>query len=563
MLYYFLINLVFCVNSQECVAQLNLRHLLSVSMDGPNVNFKLLKLLQNEHSELHGDAQLISVGSCGLHTLHNAMKAGFTTWQVDKLLRAMHYLFHNVPARREDYTATTGSSTFPRSFCGHRWVENVPVAERAVDIWPMLLTYIDAVQKKKVPNPNTASYDTILAARDDDLIIPKLQFFLSVARSFNPFLIKYQTDEPVLPFLAKDLKELLMALLRRFVKRELLEDRSSLQMITIQVSDEKNWVSLKNVDIGLGAESAIKALQSKSGGKIGELSVLTFRKECLQCLVKVVRKLQDKSPLKFPMVRQIGCLDPTRIHQEPEWCIKQMKSVVQTFLQGKKLTGGSPAGDVIIQQFVSLTSVEGRDERFLAFKPMKDRLDVFLYTTLSTSYPDLLQFCKSLLLLSHGQATVERGFSINKEVETCNLQDRTLESLRLVCDRISSCGGILKVPLTKELLASASSARSQYRLYLENERKKKESAAHALKRKAVEEELLDLRTQHEVLSRVCESLENDADKLAEQAEGKAGSKMAEFIIKSNTLRRRQKEKKEELRQLEERIEEKSSQRRLL
>ncbi|XP_048087841.1 uncharacterized protein LOC125286663 isoform X1 [Alosa alosa] len=362
---------------KECVAQLNSRHLLSVRMDGPNVNFKLLKLLQNEHSELHGDAQLISVGSCGLHTLHNAMKAGFTTWQVDKLLRALHHIFHNVPAHREDYTATTGSSTFPRSFCGHRWVENVPVAERAVEIWPMISTYVDAVQKKKVPNPNTASYDTILAAQADDLIIPKLQFFLSVARSFSPILTKYQTDEPVLPFLAKDLKELLMALLRRFVKRELLQDRSSLQIITIQVSEEKNWVSLKNVDIGLGAESAIKALQSKPGGKIGELSVLTFRKECLQCLVKVVGKLQDKSPLKFPMVRHIASLDPTRIHQEPEWCIKQMKSVVQTFLQGKKLTGGIPAGDVIIQQFISLTSVEGRDERFLAFKPLKDLMCFF------------------------------------------------------------------------------------------------------------------------------------------------------------------------------------------
>lgn len=126
-----------------------------------------------------------------------------------------------------------------------------------------------------------------------------------------------------------------------------------------------------------------------------------------------------------------------------------------------------------------------------------------------------------------------------------HLQDRTLESLRLVCDRISSYGDVLKVPLTKELLASVSSARSQYRLYLENERKRKESAAHALKRKAEEEELLDLRTQHEVLSHVCDfkmSLENDVDKLAEQAEGKAGSKMAE-LIKSNTLCRRQKEKK--------------------
>lgn len=112
----------------------------------------------------------------------------------------MHYVFHNVPASREDFTSITGSSIFPQSFCGHRWVENVPVAERAVDVWPMLLTYIDAVEKKKVPNPNTASYDTICAARGDDFIVPKLQFFLSVARIFSPFLTKYQMDEPVLPF---------------------------------------------------------------------------------------------------------------------------------------------------------------------------------------------------------------------------------------------------------------------------------------------------------------------------------------------------------------------------
>lgn len=86
-------------------------------------------------------------------------------------------------------------------------------------------------------------------------------------------------------------------------------------------------------------------------------------------------------------------------------------------------------------------------------------------------------------------------------------------------------------------LTCASSARSQYRLYLENERKKRES--------------------------VCESLQNDADKSAKQAEGKAGSKMAKLITKSNTLHRRHKEKKGELFQLEERIEEKSSQLRLL
>lgn len=68
---------------------------------------------------------------------------------------------------------------------------------------------MDAVKQKKLPNPGTASYDTIQAAQADPLIIAKLQFFLAISRTFSPFLTSYQTDEPVLPFLAKDLSELL------------------------------------------------------------------------------------------------------------------------------------------------------------------------------------------------------------------------------------------------------------------------------------------------------------------------------------------------------------------
>lgn len=96
------------------------------------------------------------------------------------------------------------------------------------------------------------------------------------------------------------------------------------------------------------------------------------------------------------------------------------------------------------------------------------------------------------------------------------------------------------MPLTKDLLASVASARSQYRLYLEQERQKRERDAQTQKRKAAEDELQELKQQRRVLDEVCAILENDANKLAE---GKAGSKMAQLITKSNTLRRRHKEKK--------------------
>ena len=46
---------------------------------------------------------------------------------------------------------------------------------------------------------------------------------------------------------------------------------------------------------------------------------------------------------------------------------------------------------------------------------------------------------------------------------------------------------------------------------------------------------------------------DDADQLATQAEGKAGSLMAQLITKSNTLRKRHKEKLAELAEVEEEL----------
>ena len=153
---------------------------------------------------------------------------------------------------------------------------------------------------------------------------------------------------------------------------------------------------------------------------------------------------------------------------------------------------------------------------------------------------------------------MERGFSINKEVETCNILEASMEALRLICDKISVCGGLLKVPLTKELMASVASARSRYRIYLEDEQKKKQSATQGLKRKAVQEEIEDLKKKRMVLTEVCSSLQTDADELAEQAEGKSGTLMAQLITKSNTLRRRRKEKQNELDQTKKLLETKSN-----
>ena len=84
--------------------------------------------------------------------------------------------------------------------------------------------------------------------------------------------------------------------------------------------------------------------------------------------------------------------------------------------------------------------------QFATFNPsgssaqQRDRVDSLFCDTMSQnpSYKQLWTVVKQLLFLSHGQATVEHGFSINKEIEVENMAESTFAAKRMVCDHVHS-----------------------------------------------------------------------------------------------------------------------------
>ena len=79
---------------------------------------------------------------------------------------------------------------------------------------------------------------------------------------------------------------------------------------------------------------------------------------------------------------------------------------------------------------------------------------------------------QELLLLSHGQATMERGFSMERQVERHNLtEEESIVSQRLICDYVRSTGCVANVEVTKELLISAKAARQRYQIFFDDQRK--------------------------------------------------------------------------------------------
>ena len=74
-------------------------------------------------------------------------------WQVSSFLSSLYYLFKDALARREDFVTISGSSLMPLKFVSHRWLDNVPVCQRALMLWDNIADYFKATENGRVNRP--------------------------------------------------------------------------------------------------------------------------------------------------------------------------------------------------------------------------------------------------------------------------------------------------------------------------------------------------------------------------------------------------------------------------
>ena len=80
------------------------------------------------------------------------------------------------------------------------------------------------------------------------------------------------------------------------------------------------------------------------------------------------------------------------------------------------------------------------------FNVHKDRVDELLFEKMATPrFPDLWVIVEKLLLLLLGQASLKRGFSINRNIEEKNLKVESFIPQRHICDFVYSVVGLFNV----------------------------------------------------------------------------------------------------------------------
>ena len=238
----------------------------------------------------------------------------------------------------------------------------------------------------------------------------KFKFFEMVARHFNSFLVNYQADHPIAPFLCNDLIFLYCNLLTLFIGKSVLEDATSLiNLSKIYPQSNVNQKQACDVAIIFGARSLFAEGRAKSS--ISDTKLVAFQKQCKLFLGITSQHMVKKSPMKSKFARNASCIDPKLMATDSDKSVKRFSLVLEMLVQVKRMSAkDADESKIRFQQFLSHDLKESK-EKFLSFNRKEERLAVFLFEFIGklVEYGWMSKPIQFILTMFHGQAMSKRA----------------------------------------------------------------------------------------------------------------------------------------------------------
>ena len=216
------------------------------------------------------------------------------------------------------------------------------------------------------------------------------------------------------------------------------------------------------MDLGFSIKHELKQLALQK--RVTDRAVFMFKEEVISFLTKLCSHMMEKSPMTLLLARCLGCLSPAYMLEQPEICEKFFEKNLEKLVSYKKILA-KDADSAKLEYSNFLTKiVKANKSDFVKFNKSSDRVDLFFGKYINTSeYEQMWCVFKLLLCLSHGQASVERGFSVNSNLLVENMHEDSLIAQRIVQDHVKSLKlEAYEVKVTKTCLDNANSARRRY-----------------------------------------------------------------------------------------------------
>ena len=503
-------------------------YLLHFGMDGPNVNLKFQKDVQEMFLETL-QKKLLDIDTCTLHKVHTSFRRGVLQLpiDIDDFAVNLHGFFKLSSARREDYrkmediTDVVGEYVMRHS--STRWLTMKYVLVRIIDQWKNLkeyfLKYLPKQKEFKRSISETKRYKQIVELLKDDLAVLFMSFAAFLAHQYESYLLTFQSEEPRIHMLYNGMGSLLSSLMSKFVNKKSLyvaggeKDtlKPVIQLLSLNVNLKENLKSKALIDIGTKAKLLLSEIPDQD-------KVAFFRSSCLKCYVSATDYLQINLPFNNKVIEHAQFLHPEkRNHAESKSAIsnlalkvtgvfgKKSQSVFQTtesnpeivdlirdqwsqyqiddippftYLIGdekseKNKRKTNSYWEYALKSCGLYTGLEAPKSKYIRVDQYWNTIGEMTNESGALKYTQLFNLAKTILSLSHGNAVPERGFSINKYILAAHgnaLKEDTIVALRLVKDELCSVGGMENFKVTKPLMRSVKGAYARYEAHLAAQR---------------------------------------------------------------------------------------------
>ena len=255
----------------------------------------------------------------------------------------------------------------------------------------------------------------------------------------KPYLTLHQSDTPMAPFIYEDLKRLIFKLLKLVVKPSVIETLTNQSsIVSFDCTRGQNFMQPSNFNLGCATERSISRL--KKLGVAEDIEIYNFSMECKEFVCGIVKKIVECSPVEKPVAKYLSLFDPTNLAEKSKGYLeKLMKRLLHEYLASRKIITAKIADEALLEFRDFMNKVQKQK----ILKMCKDcvrldeRLDDFYFKKLNVDvFPTLSKICQLVFCISHGQASVERGFSINKNIAQHNMEEDTFVSRRLIKDHL-------------------------------------------------------------------------------------------------------------------------------
>ena len=280
--------------------------------------------------------------------------------------------------------------------------------------------------------------------------------------------------------------------------------------------------------------------------------IVQFRDDAKKLIITLLEKLWDKSPIASTVLRCLAIFDPmTMVSLKSKFFLKRrLKSLLTKFMNLKIL---SPSQcDAVNADFSKLKETELKrfKDTFSSYEQNTERIDDFCFRKINIQHYKSLSFLLQILfIMSHGQAAVERGFSINNNVVEQNMSPETITARRLIKDHMLANGLTPEsIHLSQNLIRSVRGAAQKYKDFLEEKRKESEREEEDRRLEVLSNDMIKLKNRCQQMQRAIDEMEVESTECFERAEKENNMSL---VIKGNGLKRKAGETKVNLKTLEE------------